>query len=78
MCRGVLPNLRGRRWHIQPKPSMAERWLITDLDGGYWQCNQEHGRRLRVRTTKLQNEEDLEDTWDNITHLEQKEGDCPK
>ncbi len=61
-----------------PKPSREERRLQSNLDGGYWQCNQEHGRRLRVRTTKIQDEEDLTDTWDNISNLEQEEGILPK
>ncbi len=61
-----------------PKPSAEERRLKSNLDGGYWQCNQEHGRRLRVRTTKVHNEEDLDNTWDNISYLEQEEGVCPK
>ena len=61
-----------------PKPSMEERRLKTGLDGGYWQCNQEHGRRLRIRTTDLQEEENLEDAQEDTPNIEQKEGDYPK
>ena len=65
-----------------PKPSLAKRRLDTNLDGGYWHCEEQHGRRLRVRTTELEEEEELKDSWDNIIHMEQtqeeKEEDCPK
>ena len=65
-----------------PKPSLAERRLGTNLDGGYWQCEEQHGRRLRVRTTEVTDGDELKDSWDNIAnighHQEQEEEDCPK
>ena len=56
-----------------PKASLAQRRLGTGLDGNYWQCTETHGRRLRVKTTTLQKEEEYRDSWDNTVIMDEPE-----
>ena len=53
------------------KTSLAKRRLDTGLDGNYWQYTETHGRRLRVKTTKLQKEEEFWDSWDNTINMDE-------
>ena len=54
------------------KGSRMLKNLNSDLDGKAWACNDTHGRRLRVRTTKIDEEEEYFDHWDNTTPINDK------
>ena len=54
------------------KGSRMLKNLNSDLDGSAWACNDTHGRRLRVRTTKINEEEEYMDHWDNITTINEE------
>ena len=64
------PNTTETATPSDPKASLVQRRLGTGLDGNYWQSTESHGRRLRVRTTKLQEEEENLDSWDNTIPAE--------
>ena len=51
------------------KGSRMLKNLKSDLDGSAWACNDTHVWRLRVRTTKINEEEEYLDHWDNITTI---------
>ena len=67
------PNTPGTTTPSDTKSSLAQRRLGTGLDGNYWQCKESHGRRLRVRTTGLQEEEEYMDSWDNTIPVDGNE-----
>ena len=51
------------------KGSRMLKNLESGLDGKAWGCNESHGRRLLVRTTKINDEEEYDEHWDNITTI---------
>ena len=59
------------------KPSSGSRMLknldSSGLDGKAWACNDTHGRRLRVQTSKINTEEEYSEHWDNTTSIDDKE-----
>ena len=44
--------------------------LESDLDGKAWACTDTHKRRLIVKTTAINEEEEYYDHWDNTIPLE--------
>ena len=50
-----------------PRRSQELKNLDLDLDGPSWTCKEEHGRRLRVRTTGIH------ESWDNVIHIQDEE-----
>ena len=44
--------------------------LKSSLDGKQWECTENHGRRLRVRTTEVQDGAEYQDSWDNTIPIE--------
>ena len=61
----TMPNDPETTTPSNNKPNLAQKRLGSGLDGNYWKCSETHGRRLRVRTTGLQEEEEYLDSWDN-------------
>ena len=45
--------------------------LESGLDGPSWECTEMHGRRLRVRTTGLDDENEYKDSWDNTLPIQE-------
>ena len=39
--------------------------LKSCLDGKQWECTENHGQRLRVKTTGVQDGAEYQDNWDN-------------
>ena len=50
-----------------PKGSRELRNLGSELDGPAWTCRQDHGRRLRVRTTGMH------ESWNNVIDIQEEE-----
>ena len=44
--------------------------LESSLDGKQWECTENHGHRLRGRTTGVQDEAEYQDNWDNTISVE--------
>ena len=67
----------------KPRKSREESNFETGLEGPKWQCNEEHGRRLRCRTNFAKETEepghewDSED-WNNIYHIDNQDLEAPK
>ena len=47
--------------------------LESSLDGKQWECKENHGRRLRDKTTGVQDEAEYQDNWDNTIPVENTE-----
>ena len=55
-----------------PKGSRMLKKLESNLDGKAWACTDTHKRRLRVRTTGIEEEDEYYDHWDNTVELEEE------
>ena len=53
-----------------PKGSRMLKNLESNLDGKAWACTNTHRRRLRVKTTGINEEDEYYDHWDNTIPLE--------
>ena len=54
------------------KGSRELKNLGSGLDGKAWGCSGTHGRRLIVRTTKINEEEEYSEHWNNTRDIEDK------
>ena len=66
-----------------PQKSREESNLESGLNGPSWQCNEDHGRRLRRRTYFIEeNNETLQDwddeDWNNIYYLDNQNPEAPE
>ena len=55
------------------KGSRELKNLDSGLDGKAWGCSTNHGRRLIVRTTKMNEEEEYSEHWNNTTLINDEE-----
>ena len=60
----------------QPKNTKCRRELKnleTGLNGPSWECTENHGRCLRVKTTGIEDKTEYQDSWNNTVPIQETE-----
>ena len=72
-----------RAWGRNPRKGREESNLESGLNGPNWQCNKDHGRRLRSRTYFIEENKEATQEWDdedwnNVYYPDNQDPEAPK